>query len=121
LLPMRIGPFCPWPRMKTIIWSQSCDHELQGQRCKNSHRKHSAFLEYSFSVINRSSLLQRWRCSCKFKSRRIGSWTTDFITVNVRVRSKFFYSATAAEKVWTDFKFFASCPSCHIRPAWDVL
>jgi hypothetical protein len=21
-----------------------------------------------------SSLLQRWRCSCKFKSRRIGSW-----------------------------------------------
>jgi hypothetical protein len=22
----------------------------------------------------RSSLLQRWRCSCKFKSRRICSW-----------------------------------------------
>jgi hypothetical protein len=26
----------------------------------------------------RSSLLQRWRCSCKFNSRRIGSWVVSF-------------------------------------------
>jgi hypothetical protein len=26
-----------------------------------------------FYFEKRSSLLQRWRCSCKFKSRRIGS------------------------------------------------
>jgi hypothetical protein len=28
----------------------------------------------SFYFYKRSSLLQRWRCSCKFKNRRIGSW-----------------------------------------------
>jgi hypothetical protein len=27
-----------------------------------------------FYILKRSSLLQRWRCSCKSKSRRIGSW-----------------------------------------------
>jgi hypothetical protein len=27
----------------------------------------------------RSSLLQRWRCSCKFESRRIGSWVASFL------------------------------------------
>jgi hypothetical protein len=27
-----------------------------------------------FCFEKRCSLLQRWRCSCKFKSRRIGSW-----------------------------------------------
>jgi hypothetical protein len=27
-----------------------------------------------FYFEKRPSLLQRWRCSCKFKSRRIGSW-----------------------------------------------
>jgi hypothetical protein len=27
-----------------------------------------------FYFDKRSSLLQRWRCSCEFKSRRIGSW-----------------------------------------------
>jgi hypothetical protein len=27
-----------------------------------------------FYFEKRSSLLQRWRCSCKFRGRRIGSW-----------------------------------------------
>jgi hypothetical protein len=30
-----------------------------------------------FCFEKRSSLLQRWHCSCKFKNRRIGSWYTD--------------------------------------------
>jgi hypothetical protein len=32
-----------------------------------------------FYFEKRSSLLQRWRCSCKFKNRRIGSWGWDSI------------------------------------------
>jgi hypothetical protein len=32
----------------------------------------------------RSSLLQRWRCSCKFKSRRIGSWPKLFHKIDAR-------------------------------------
>jgi hypothetical protein len=38
---------------------------------------HSAFSKqkiFSSALKKRSILLQRWRCSCKFKSRRIGSW-----------------------------------------------
>jgi hypothetical protein len=30
-----------------------------------------------FYFEKRSSLLQRWRCGCKFKSRRIGSWSPE--------------------------------------------
>jgi hypothetical protein len=56
-----------------IIWSQSYDRERQ--RCKNL--QHGAF--FRINVIfpfwkKRPSLQQRWRCSCKFLSRRIGSW-----------------------------------------------
>jgi hypothetical protein len=31
-----------------------------------------------FCFERRSSLQQRWRCSCKFLSRRIGSWLVEF-------------------------------------------
>jgi MFS family permease len=31
-----------------------------------------------FYFEKRSSLLQRWRCSCKCQSRRIGSWIKNF-------------------------------------------
>jgi hypothetical protein len=31
--------------------------------------------QFSSNLKKRSSLLQRWRCSCKFKSRRVGSWS----------------------------------------------
>jgi hypothetical protein len=33
-----------------------------------------------FYFEKRSSLLQRWRCSCKFKSRRIGSWFQNMVS-----------------------------------------
>jgi hypothetical protein len=35
-----------------------------------------ARFENNFFIIllKHSSLLQRWRCNCKFKGRRIGSW-----------------------------------------------
>jgi hypothetical protein len=53
------------------------DPELQRQRCKNSNATISlACLENKnilFYFEKRSSSLQRWRCSSKFKSRRIGS------------------------------------------------
>jgi hypothetical protein len=32
-----------------------------------------------FCFEKRSSLLQRWRCSCKFKNRRIGSWNCTYM------------------------------------------
>jgi hypothetical protein len=36
----------------------------------------------SFYFEKRSSLLQLWRCSCKFKSRRIGSWFQWLVLMN---------------------------------------
>jgi hypothetical protein len=42
----------------------------------NSMSSLARFKKNSFFYFEkRSSLLQRWRCSCKFKSRRIGSWS----------------------------------------------
>jgi hypothetical protein len=32
---------------------------------------------FSSDLKTRSSLLQRWHCSCKFRSGRIGSWVCD--------------------------------------------
>jgi hypothetical protein len=49
--------------------SHSYDLELQRQSCKNLQR----FIIFLYLKLKRFSLLQRWRCSCKFKSRRIGS------------------------------------------------
>jgi hypothetical protein len=39
---------------------------------------------FFYSFKKRSSLLQRWRCSCKFKSRKSVSWnhTYDFLMYN---------------------------------------
>jgi hypothetical protein len=39
---------------------------------------------YNFFSLTwkRSSLLQRWRCCCKFKSRRIGSWLQQECSLN---------------------------------------
>jgi hypothetical protein len=59
----------------------SNDLELQRQRCKNSqHRVYIHNLDrfkskYNFFYFEkRASLPQRWRCSCKFRSRGIGSF-----------------------------------------------
>jgi hypothetical protein len=35
-----------------------------------------------FYFEKRSSLLQRWLCSCKFKSRRLGSWCDIYLFFN---------------------------------------
>jgi hypothetical protein len=63
-----------------LLWTQSYDFDLQRQRGKflQRHGQPSAFwkLIFLFYFEIRSSLLQRWRCSCKFKSRRIDSWKT---------------------------------------------
>jgi hypothetical protein len=62
--------FCPTK-------AQSYDFDLQRQRWKflQHHGLPSVFqnLKIFFYFEKRSSLLQRWRCSCKFKIRRIGS------------------------------------------------
>jgi hypothetical protein len=52
-------------------WSQSYDREVK------RHDYPSAFLENKhiyFCLEKRSSLSQRWRCSCKFRSRGFDSW-----------------------------------------------
>jgi ATP-dependent DNA ligase len=51
---------------------------IQRQRCNFFTTPRVAWRDlrtkiFSYIEKKRSSLLQRWRCSCKFKSRRIGS------------------------------------------------
>jgi hypothetical protein len=57
--------------LQNLIRSQSYDRELQRQRRKNLQRhKYIGILErfenekFSSTLKKRSSLLQRWRCSC---------------------------------------------------------
>jgi hypothetical protein len=59
-----------------VYWSQSYDRKLQRKCCKFLQRlaRFENKKIYFFFFENRSSLLNCWRCSCKFKSRRIGSW-----------------------------------------------
>jgi hypothetical protein len=55
------------------IKSQSHDRESQRQRCKNLRRHEQIWKQQILLLLptlKRSSLLQRLRCSCKFRSRR---------------------------------------------------
>jgi hypothetical protein len=54
-------------------WSQSYDRELQRQRCKKlqRHSQLSVFWKQHY-FLTLSNLLQRLRCNCKFRIRRIG-------------------------------------------------
>jgi hypothetical protein len=54
------------------------DRELLRQRCENLHSHENPLARFEngkflFTVKKHSSLRQRWRCSCKFKSLRIAS------------------------------------------------
>jgi hypothetical protein len=58
--------------------SQSYDRGLQRQRCKKNYNATSILVRFEnkyflLTAKKRSSLLQRWRCNCKFKIRGIGS------------------------------------------------
>jgi hypothetical protein len=51
------------------LWSKSYDRDLQSTGSLDRFENKNI----SFYFEKRSSLLQHWRCSCKLKSRRIGS------------------------------------------------
>jgi hypothetical protein len=58
----------------SVTWSQSYDRELQRhivrfENKNNFYKSKNALVYY----------LQRWRCSYKFKSRRIGSILREFL------------------------------------------
>jgi hypothetical protein len=59
-----------------------------------------------FCFEKHSSLLQRWRCSCKFKNRRIGSWVNvmifDILTKNLAK----ILAACIYARIRTTFCFF---------------
>jgi hypothetical protein len=67
---------CKFKSRRIGSWSQSYVRGLQRQSCKflQRHRNLALFeiINILFHFEKRSSLLQRWRFSCKFKSCRIG-------------------------------------------------
>jgi hypothetical protein len=72
--------------------TQSYDRELQRQRCKFLQRYTGSlvcFENKKHFLLNLkkklSSLLQRWRCSCKLKNRRIDSGSESCYFTNCRV------------------------------------
>jgi hypothetical protein len=46
-----------------------------------------------FCFEKRSSLLQRWRCSCKFKNRRIGSWLKPLVVTSLSSNQLYIHRA----------------------------
>jgi hypothetical protein len=80
---------------ETFLWYKitrirSYEPELQRQHCKNIQ----LYIQVAYCVLKTkivsstlkklSSLLQRWRCRCKFQSRRIGSGCTLWRGVKVK-------------------------------------
>jgi hypothetical protein len=76
--------------------------ELQRQRCTKIFTTPRVHLKTFFSVLKkRSRLLQRWRCSCKFESRRIESYPQrTYITYT-------FVNASLNSRAIAGFHFFS--------------